>query len=119
VRRHLRIGIPTVLAAMLAMLPVAAFASSAVLTSGGRGSDGLAVQSGAQLEARVAGGVTFGSSTGGGVLANPTAPGTANLSITSVSFSGCASTIEGTTGVESVRMVDSSSGTPTCIRGSS
>jgi hypothetical protein len=40
VRRHLHIGIPTVLAAMLAMLPVAAFASSAVLTSGGRGSDG-------------------------------------------------------------------------------
>ncbi len=112
-RRRFQVGIPTVLAAMLAVLPVVALASSAVLTSGGPGSDGLRVMPGAQLGMRATGGATFASGTSGGavtcsasdvaatLLANPAAPGTARLSVTSFSFSGCTSTIEGTTSVES------------------
>jgi hypothetical protein len=36
------------------------------------------------------------------VVTNPPAPGTATLSVTDFSFSGCTSSIQGTTGVESV-----------------
>lgn len=96
-RKRLLIVVTTVAAGMLAILPVVASASSAVLTSGGS-----PVQPGAQLVSLAAGGVTF-TPVGGGaavatcstsevtatVLTNPTSPGTATLSVTSFSFGGC------------------------------
>jgi hypothetical protein len=119
VRRHSRIVLTTVVAAMLAMVPIAASASSAVLTSGGRGSDGLEVEPGAHLEASATGDVTFASTSSdtgdvtcsastidATVLTNPVAPGTAGLSVTGFSFSGCKSTIRGTTGVERITFDD-------------
>jgi hypothetical protein len=114
VRRHLYIAVTAVVAAMLAATPVGAFASGAVLTSGAVGSNGSDVDPGVQLVAQSMGDATFASSDVSGavtcsassiaatVRTNPAAPGTATLSVTSFSFSGCTSSLAGTTGVDSV-----------------
>jgi len=110
VRRHAQFAIGTLLAAVLAMLPVGASASNAVLTLGAP--DGPRVAVGTLLIAESTGQVAFtdggtgvtcsASSVAADVVANPGAPGRAILSIGSLSFGGCTSNIPGTTGVESV-----------------
>jgi hypothetical protein len=110
VRRHRQFAIGTLAAALLALLPVGASASNAVLTLGGP--DGPRVTSGTFLTAESTGQVTFTSEQGdvtcsnsliaADVTANPSAPGTAILSIGSLSFAGCTSSIPGTTGVDSI-----------------
>ena len=104
--------------ALLAVAPSlpASAASSAVLTIGSAG--GTAVNVGDTVTASLLSGTTSTLSTSSGnitcptstftatVTSNPTAPGTADESLTAQTFSGCTAKITGVTSVKSISVLD-------------